>query len=94
MSLYSTYLILARGPVVKGVLPYHTHQTVSKDMVDMTEKNQYYTKNDTHHNDTSGDTIYENCYQTKGCFGHPDGCIPHKAAISNIEILETNNISA
>ena len=73
LNVNSTYLIMALGPVRNGKIGYHKKRDVSKDLIDLTLNNDFYQKN--HTNNTNNNAIYDECYQTKGCFGQPDDCV-------------------
>jgi len=74
LNTNSTYIILAQGPVSNGTIGYHeAERTKSKALVDMTLNNKFFQRNNTNHNDTE-EEIYEDCFQSKGCFGYPEKC--------------------
>merc|ERR1712142_535774 len=74
LNMNSTYIILAQGPVKNGTIKYHSGgKTKSKNLVDMTLNNKFFQRNNTNHNDTEAE-IYEDCFQSKGCFGYPEKC--------------------
>jgi len=80
----STHIILAQGPVANNIIQEHSKKKGSPSIVDMTLNNKYFSKNNTDHNNTEA-AIYEDCFQTKGCFGYPSKCELQK----NCDIIVT-----
>ena len=74
LNVNSSYLIMAEGPVKNGKISYHDQKKDSPSLVDLTLHNNFYQKNNTNNN-TNSNAIYDECYQTKGCFGQPDDCV-------------------
>ena len=77
LNMNETFIVMAVGPVKDSLMQYHDKKNKTNVSIDLTEHNDFYTKNNTHHNDT-GNPIYENCYQNKGCFGYPDNCVSRR----------------
>lgn len=77
LNVNETFIIMAVGPVKDSLMQYHDKKNKTNVSIDLTEHNDFYTKNNTHHNDT-GNPIYDNCYQNKGCFGYPDNCVSRR----------------
>ena len=62
------YILLATGPVnSSNLIEKHTEKSASFRSVDMSDYNTFISQN-----------VYDECFQTKGCFGTPNGCIQSK----------------
>ena len=79
-----TFIIMAVGPLIKSTIISHDKKDKTNVMIDLTDHNDFYNKNDTNHNETGG-AIYDKCYQDKGCFGYPDNCVSKR----NCDIMVT-----
>ena len=54
-----------------NMIVFHTKKDKTGSTVDLTDHNEFYSKNDTGTNQA----IYDKCYEEKGCFGTPDNCV-------------------
>ena len=62
---------MAVGDLLNNMILFHTKKDKTGSTVDLTDHNEFYSKNDTGTNQA----IYDKCYEEKGCFGTPDNCV-------------------
>ena len=77
------HVMLASGPLKSdSLLAKHTNKTVTADSIDLSSFNSFI---------SSG--VYDNCFDLKGCFGNPDGCVTERncKVIATYKKLSTDN---
>ena len=83
LNTNSTFLNMATGPLTNSLLGYHgNNRAKTSFLVDLTDHNVWINKNETNN---TANSIYDDCGQTKGCFGSPNDCVDDK----NCDIIVT-----